>query len=105
MRAPTTDRANAISGQDPAVDLLGRTAATEPSHPVRTGGTGSGAKSAPAAASVPLDVLSVTDLAALDDDDDDEGGDLLVVDEFVEAGDDEFEDVAEPSKPQGPVPH
>jgi hypothetical protein len=49
---------------------------------------------------VPADVLSVTDLA--DDDDDDEPHDVLVVDEFVEDGD-EFEDVVEPSKPPGPL--
>jgi tetratricopeptide (TPR) repeat protein len=48
----------------------------------------------------PADVLSATDLA-MDDDDDDE---VLVVDEFVGESD-EYEDVVEPSKPPGPMPH
>ena len=47
---------------------------------------------------IPPDILSATDLAVDDDDD------VLVVDEFVEDSD-EYEDVAEPSKPPGPVPH
>jgi hypothetical protein len=34
----------------------------------------------------------------------DEEDDVLVVDEFVEDVDDEYEDVAEPSKPHGPLP-
>jgi hypothetical protein len=50
---------------------------------------------------IPPDILSATELAL--DDDDDENDDVLVVDEFVEDSD-EYEDVAEPSKPPGPVP-
>jgi hypothetical protein len=49
---------------------------------------------------IPPDILSATDLAVDDDDDDD----VLVVDEFVEDSD-EYEDVVEPSKPPGPLPH
>jgi hypothetical protein len=49
---------------------------------------------------VPAEPLSASDLLAADAD---EAEDVLVVDEFVEDVDDEFEDVAEPSKPQGPL--
>jgi tetratricopeptide (TPR) repeat protein len=46
-------------------------------------------------ATPPADILSASELMTIDDDDED----VLVVDELVESIDDEFEDVAEPSKP------
>lgn len=49
-------------------------------------------------ADVPPEVVSVSDLEV------DDREDVLVVDEFVEDVDDEFEDVAEPSKPHGHSP-
>jgi len=90
--APTTDRALAMTDQNPVLDFSDQTstegAAANPDA------TGQGLPP-------PADILSATELMTIDDEDDD----VLVVDEFVEDVDDEFEDVVEPSKPHGPLAH
>ncbi len=84
-RTPTTDRALAMTDENAPIDLTN-------SLPDMTPHGG-----------IPPEVMSATELT-LDDEEDDERGDVLVVDEFVADADDEFEDVAEPSKPPGPLP-
>jgi len=92
-RQPGSDRALAMTDENPALeDAPDPTAVGEIPEFFRKGKP----------EEVPPDVLSASDLAALADD---ETGDVLVVDEFVEDVDDEFEDVASPSKPpNGPPP-
>ena len=90
-RVPSTDRALAMTDQNPPVDFAEHTVADTSGKDALAG--------LERHREVPPDILSATDLA-LDDDEDD---DVLVVDEFVEDND-EYEDIVEPSKPSGP-PH
>jgi hypothetical protein len=94
-RVPISDRALAMTDENAPVDFAALTDA----------GSTAAFRDSDRPAEVPPDVLSATDLAALDDDEDEAvNKDVLVVDEFVEDVDDEYEDVAEPSKPHGPLP-
>jgi tetratricopeptide (TPR) repeat protein len=92
-RLPISDRALAMTDENAPVDFTDQTVVGELPR-----------MSTPdLALEPPPDILSATELVAFEDDDEDD--DVLVVDEFVEDIDDEFEDVAEPSKPPGPMPH
>ncbi len=88
---PSTERALGMTDRNPVVDFAESTSSDngDPSADLARHGAGA----------VPPDILSSTDLASDDDDD----RDVLVVDEFVADGEDEFEDVVEPSKPPGPL--
>jgi len=92
-RLPISDRALAMTDENAPVDFTAQTGAGGPA----------GFRDSDRPVAVPTEVLSSTDLAALDDEDE-VYKDVLVVDEFVEDVDDEYEDVAEPSKPHGPAP-
>jgi hypothetical protein len=92
-RLPISDHALAMTDENGPVDFSDHTGTNET--------TLSGSHRS---VEIPPDILSSTDLAALDEDDEEVNKDVLVVDEFVEDVDDEYEDVAEPSKPHGPLP-